>query len=255
MAKLTFLGTGTSNGVPVIGCDCETCRSKDPRDQRMRSSVFLETNLGTKILIDVGPDFRNQALYHRIHWLDGILVSHSHQDHIGGIDELRQINFIMKKSIEIYGTETTLREIQSRFDYIFKPTQWGGGKPRLELCLVEGDLRIKEQKIVPIPVMHGQISINGYRLGSLAYITDASFISEESLKLLNGIKTLIINALRLEPHPTHFSLAEALKIIERISPQKAYLTHLTHTFLYQRDSVKLPSNIAFAYDGLSINWE
>lgn len=253
MASFFFLGTGTSNGVPVIGCDCEVCRSDDPRDNRLRSSGYYISDAGTRILIDAGVDFRQQALRHEIRAIDGILITHSHQDHIGGIDELRQINYIMKQKMELYGTDAALEEIKARFDYIFKPTQIGGGKPQLNLNPVHGSFKIKDQLIIPIHVLHGEIPILGYRMGGLTYITDASVIPEESMELINGTKVLVINALRFVSHPTHFNLEEALGIIEKIKPVQSYLIHMTHNFYYRRDNEKLPQGVAFAYDGLKLD--
>jgi phosphoribosyl 1,2-cyclic phosphate phosphodiesterase len=254
MAKITFLGTGTSSGVPVPGCSCEVCLSPDPRDKRFRTSAFIETPQAG-ILIDIGPDFRLQALKFGIERIDGVLISHSHQDHIGGIDELRQFNFIMKKHIDIFGNKTALKEIRERFGYIFRKTQEGGGKPLINLIKVKGDFTVNGQPVRPVPVLHGKIPILGYRINSLAYLTDASFISEESIKRISGIKVLVVNALRPRPHPTHFSLPEAVRLAEILKPEKTFLIHLTHKFLHDRDSKALPQGINFAYDGLTVDFE
>lgn len=252
MPELIFLGTGTSSGVPVIGCKCRVCTSIDPRDNRLRTSALYRTDKGTQVLLDVGPDFRIQSLKFNITRADGILITHAHQDHIGGLDEVRQLNFIMKKKMEIYGNERALEEIRQRFDYIFKPTQEGGGKPRLNLNRVEGPFRVLEQEVVPVPVFHGEIPILGYRIGGLSYITDASSIPDDSMKLLEGTEILVINALRPEPHPTHFSLNEALEISGKIGARKTFFVHMTHQFLHGEDGKKLPDGVFFANDGLSV---
>ncbi len=255
MSKITFLGTGTSSGVPVPGCSCEVCKSADKRDNRLRSSAFIQTGNNLKILIDVGPDFRFQALKYGIDWIDGILVTHSHQDHIGGIDELRQYNFIMKKHVDIYGNGFALAEIKRRFGYVFRKTQEGGGKPQLNLIRVDGDFSINGQVIKPIKILHGRIPILGYRINKLAYLTDASFLSLNSIKKLAGVKVLIVNALRREPHPTHFSLSEAIGLSGIIRPEKTFFIHLTHNFMHERDSKTLPPGFSFAYDGLSVDFD
>lgn len=254
MSKLLFLGTGTSNGVPVIGCSCEVCLSEDRKDKRARTSAYVTNDTGTKILIDVGPDFHTQALTYKIGWIDGILITHSHQDHIGGIDELRQYNFIMRKKIDLFGTQLSLNEIENRFDYIFKDTQVGGGKPQLDLHLADQPFTLKDQTVIPIPILHGEIPIYGYRMDGLAYLTDASRIPGTSYELLKDLKVLVVNALRFEPHPTHFNLEQALALIDRVKPERAYLIHLTHLFKHERDSKLLPKGVEFAFDGLEIEY-
>jgi phosphoribosyl 1,2-cyclic phosphate phosphodiesterase len=253
MAELTFLGTGTSSGVPVLGCACRVCTSADPRDKRLRTSAIVRADSGANILIDTGPDFRYQSLKHKIFRADGVLITHAHQDHIGGLDELRQLNFLMKKEVDIYGNGLALDEIRNRFDYIFKPTQEGGGKPRLRLNEVTKTFSIGELEIIPIPVLHGIIPILGYRIGDISYITDASRIPPESMKLLEGTKALVLNALRPEPHPTHFSLDEALEIAAKVGAESTYLVHMTHHFKQEEDGKKLPKNVFFAYDGLAVH--
>lgn len=250
MIELTFLGTGTSSGVPVLGCKCAVCASDDPRDTRLRTSAFIRSGKGTGILIDVGPDFRYQALKYGVTHIDGVLITHAHQDHIGGIDELRQVNFIMGKELEVYGNTLALEEITRRFDYIFKPTQEGGGKPKIRLNEVTSEFNVRDTAVIPVPVLHGGIPILGYRIGNLSYITDASSIPPESMDLLKGTEVLVINALRPEPHPTHFSLEQALGTAAKIGPRKTYLVHMTHHFKQEKDGGKLPKDVFFAYDGL-----
>jgi len=251
MPEVIFLGTGTSDGVPTIGCDCVTCRSKDRRDKRLRSSIYYISE-ECKLLIDISPDFRIQALTYNIRWIDAILITHSHNDHIGGLDDVRSINFIMKKSIPVYGNTEAIEEIKNRYSYIFRKTQEGGGKPKVTLHTVEYVVKINGVSITSIPVMHGQIPILGYRIGNFAYITDASYIPPQSFDKLENLDVLVINALRFEKHPTHFNLEEALNVVGLIKPKKAYLTHLTHRFLYKRDSKLLPKGVEFAYDGLKL---
>lgn len=256
--KITFLGTGTSSGIPVIGCNCEVCTSSDPRDTRFRTSAWIETSSGEKILIDVGPDYRQQALLYNIHHIDGILITHSHHDHIGGLDELRQNNFFMRSAIQLYGNKPALEEIRERFGYIFRETQRGGGKPQLFLKeLLPGEtFHIGKQEITPIEVLHGEIPILGYRIDDLLYITDAKSIPEKSMELIHTFKPrkLVINALRYRPHSTHLNIEESLYLIDKIVPEFAYLVHFTHDIKHSELESKLPSGVYAAYDGLTFDF-
>jgi phosphoribosyl 1,2-cyclic phosphate phosphodiesterase len=255
VSTLIFLGTGTSSGIPVLGCTCATCCSDDPRDRRFRTSAYITTDAGTNILIDVSPDFRLQALRHQIHWLDGVLITHAHNDHIGGLDELRQINFMMKQHVGVYGNALSLHNIRSRYNYIFEETtQRGGGKPHLELHRVEPQrtFMIAEQMIRPFEVWHGRIAILGYRLNGLTYITDASGLTPVTLQQLHDTDTLVINALRFRPHRTHFNLEQTLAIIAQVQPRVAYLVHMTHDIKHAEVEKSLPDNVYFAYDNLEI---
>jgi len=253
---LTFLGTGTSSGVPVIGCTCATCRSDDPHDKRFRTSAYVVSQHGARLLIDVGTDFRLQALQHQIHWLDGILLTHGHHDHIGGIDDLRQLNFLMQRSINLYGNALALAEVRTRFDYIFKHTQKGGGKPQLELHEINAPtpLSVNGQTIVPLAVLHGELPILGFQFDGLSYITDASALPPATMQALQHTDVLVLNALRLLPHSTHFSLAEALAIIRDLQPRRAYLIHLTHDLKHADIAHTLPPNVFLAHDNLTIEF-
>ena len=256
MKRLVFLGTGTSSGIPVIGCQCATCLSDDPRDQRLRTSAYLETGQGTKLLIDIGPDFRLQALRHRIHWLDGVLITHAHNDHIAGLDELRQLNAVMHRPVAIYGNAETLAEIRARFSYIFRKTQEGGGKPQIDLSPIQAQhvFSVNEQQIFPLEVHHGEMSILGFRLDGLSYITDANYLSPETLASVKQTELLVINALRFRYHPTHFTLEQTLEMIAQIQPRRAYLVHMTHDMQHAQIAKLLPPHVHLAYDNMEIIW-
>jgi len=252
MIGLTFLGTGTSNGIPVIGCNCPVCRSNDPRDRRTRSSAVVHLD-GRNILIDTSPELRLQALATGLTRVDAVLFTHAHADHVGGFDDLRQFNFLSQSHLPVYADPQTAAELRARFGYAFVDQfPFYGGKPDLWLYEVTGAFTLFGQLVVPIPVRHGRWTVLGFRFGSLAYVTDAKEIPPESLQLLDGIDILVLNALRERPHPTHLSLAEALAVVERIRPQRAYLTHISHEISHAITSACLPPGIELAYDGLSV---
>ncbi|MDO9510803.1 MAG: MBL fold metallo-hydrolase [Bacteroidales bacterium] len=248
--KLTFLGTGTSQGVPVIACDCQVCQSKDMHDKRLRSSVMIETNEHC-IVIDAGPDFRAQMLRAGVKRIDALLVTHGHKDHIGGLDDIRGFNYVMKKPVDVYATATVSKDIHRDFYYAFADEKYPG-VPDMNIHFIEDEaFYIDQLKIQPIPVMHHRLPVMGYRIGSLAYITDCSSISPDSMKLLENLDVLVINALRIKPHISHFNLDQALELAEILKPRKTYLTHISHKLGLHEDVKKiLPHNVQQAYDGL-----
>lgn len=250
--KITLLGTGTSQGVPVVGCQCEVCKSSDPRDTRLRTSAFVETD-GVRLLIDAGPDLRQQLLHNRITNLDAILVTHEHKDHLGGIDDVRPIYFMKKAPIEIYGLQRVLHVIRKDYDYAFKPHPYPG-VPSLHLNPVKDDpFMVGGVEITPVHVRHLTLPILGYRIGSFAYVTDASFIPETELKKLYGLKVLVLNALRIKEHYSHFNLEQALNIIGQLQPERAFITHISHEMgLCSEVEKHLPENVFLGEDGMII---
>lgn len=253
MGNLTFLGTGTSTGVPAIGCGCDVCLSDDPKNKRLRASVWIEQD-GLSILIDTSTDLRTQALRAGIKDVDAVLYTHHHADHVHGIDELRSFSFFRKKQIPCYGNKESIERIKEMFGYIFLGDRAdGGGKPDLSLNHVEGPFAISTVKVTPIAVKHGSLDVLGYRINDTAYVTDCSLIPPSSKPLLEGLDTLILGALGFKAHATHFTVEKALEAIESVKPRAAYLTHLTHNMMHEDVSARLPQGVKLAWDGLVID--
>lgn len=252
--KINFLGTGTSQGIPIIGSLHPVCLSNDPKDKRFRSSILIEKN-NKLLLIDCGPDFRSQMIFGKHNYIDTILLTHEHSDHTLGLDDIRPINHKINKNIPVYALPRVLNEIKHRFYYFFDKKKYPGVSD-IKLCKLEfGKIKnIEGINILPLLIWHGKLPILGYRIDNFAYITDASFIPEESLQALEGLTHLVINALRKGPkHPSHFTLLDALNIIKRLNPNKSYLTHVSHLLGFHSKVIhELPVNVTLAYDGLSI---
>jgi phosphoribosyl 1,2-cyclic phosphate phosphodiesterase len=250
--KVTFLGTGTSQGVPVIGCDCEICRSLDYRDKRLRVSVFLEVD-GKNLVIDAGPDFRQQMLREHVSRLDAVILTHSHKDHIAGLDDVRAFNFLQKQGMPIYGTAKTLEQIKVEYYYAFEGEKYPG-IPVLNLNEITGaDFSFDGIKIISLPVMHMKMPVLGFRVGDFSYITDANFIPDTTLEKLKGTRVLVLNALQKDSHLSHFTLDEAIVQARKIGANQTYFTHMSHKMgLHQQVSKELPAGIALAHDGLTI---
>lgn len=249
--KITFLGTGTSHGVPSIGCKCETCLSKDPRDNRYRSSILLERN-NKKIIIDTGPEFRIQALRANLSSLDAVLYTHTHADHLNGIDDLR--SFTNKDlSLPLYGSRSTIEEISERFSYIFNGTINDTIIPHLSINELKPfeKVNIEGFEITPLLVNHGKLEIFGYKIFNTAYLTDCNSINDETYKYLNNLDILILDALQHRPHRTHFTLEESVIEATKINAKKTYFTHIAHGIKHDRDSKTLPNNMSLSYDTLS----
>ena len=253
--KLKFLGTGTSQGIPVIGCKCEACVSFDPKDQRFRSSALVTTGAGKKLLIDCGPDFRMQMLQNNEDRVDAILLTHEHNDHVIGLDDVRPLIFKTRKDMEIYCSKRVGDELKTRFAYAFAEDKYPGA-PSFELHKITGNFELFDAKVIPVEVMHYQLPIFGFKLKKLAYITDASFISETEKEKLKNLDYLILNCIRKEHfHPAHFILPQVLELFEELQPKKMYLTHISHHIgLHAVTESELPENVHFAYDGLEIEF-
>jgi phosphoribosyl 1,2-cyclic phosphate phosphodiesterase len=253
--KVTFLGTGTSQGVPMIACECDVCLSTDSRDKRLRSSILIEVD-DTTIVVDTGPDFRYQMLRANVKKLHAVVFTHEHKDHIAGLDDVRGFNYIMRQSMDIFATERVQNALKREFYYAFETEKYPG-VPELHLhSIVNEPFKVGQIPVIPIQLMHYKMPVFGYRIHDFAYITDANSIAEEEVEKLKGVKVMVINALRKTPHISHFSLEEALEIIRKVNPERAFLTHFSHQMGKYMDLIQeLPSGVKPAFDGLEIEMD
>jgi phosphoribosyl 1,2-cyclic phosphate phosphodiesterase len=250
--KITFLGTGTSQGVPVIACQCRVCLSPNPRDKRLRSAILIE-NEGTTVVIDSGPDFRYQMLRADVRHIDGLVFTHEHKDHIAGMDDIRAFNYVNKSKVSVYATHRVQQALHREFPYVFDDFKYPG-VPEIEMnTITEEVFSIGSIQIQPVEVLHYRLPVNGYRVGDFTYITDANHIPEKAYDQIRGSRILVLNALRREPHVSHFTLSEALEVVEKVNPEKAFFTHISHQ-LGTNDEVdaELPANVQCAWDGMVI---
>lgn len=250
--KVTFTGTGTSQGVPVISCRCRVCQSPDPRDHRLRSSIIVEDK-DTRIVIDSGPDFRQQMLKARVEKLDGLVFTHEHKDHLAGLDDIRAFNYTAGKAVKVYASKAVQVAIRREFYYAFESVKYPG-VPELELVTIDNaPFRIGTLELIPIKVKHYMMDVLGFRIGAFTYVTDAKTIDPEELRKVEGTEVLVLNALRREPHVSHFTLDEAAGLIQQLKPRLGLLTHLSHQMgLHSEVEQELPDYIRIAYDGLTL---
>ncbi|NPD43944.1 MBL fold metallo-hydrolase [Lentimicrobium sp. L6] len=250
---IEFLGTGTSLGVPMIGCKCHVCKSSDTKDNRMRASLLIKYQ-GKNVVIDCGPDFRTQLLRAGVDDLESVIITHEHRDHIAGLDDVRSINYILRKSVELRLSEESLKAVKVEFPYIFNPGDYQGA-PQIDLVHLDDEpFELNGLKFIPLKVMHRHMKVYGFRIGDFSYITDANYIPDETMAILKGTKIMVLNALRLKKHPSHFSLEEAIEIAQEIGAEKTYFTHLGHLIgKHEYVNPKLPKNMELAYDGLSFS--
>jgi phosphoribosyl 1,2-cyclic phosphate phosphodiesterase len=264
--KVTVLGSGTSHGVPSIGCDCGVCRSTDPRDRRTRPSILIElSSKGSdaasafaravhSVLVDTSTDLRMQAIANNVRRVDAILFTHTHADHIFGLDDVRRYNQMQQGPIACFADAQTVADLRRIFAYVFEPPrQKGGGLPQLSLFRIEGPFVLGGVEVIPIPLLHGAIPVLGFRLGAFAYLTDCNRIPDASWPLLDGVRILILDALRHRPHSTHFSVDEAVAVAQRLGAERTYFTHICHDLPHAATNAQLPHNIELAYDGLVLN--
>ncbi len=251
--KITVLGSGTSQGVPIIGCTCEACCSKDPKDNRLRTSVLVDAG-NDVILIDAGPDFRQQMLREKVSRLDAIIFTHEHRDHIGGLDDVRAFNYINQAPMDVYAENRVINALKKEYNYVFSDEKYPG-VPQLKMHRIdETPFKIGETEIIPIRIMHYNLPILGFRIGSFTYITDANLIDDNSIAKISGTQHLIINALRKRKHISHFSLDEAIETSQKCHAQKTYLIHMSDQMgLHNEVNASLPENVSLTYDGMTIN--
>jgi phosphoribosyl 1,2-cyclic phosphate phosphodiesterase len=253
-ARVTFLGSGTSHGVPMIGCSCVVCRSDDPRDRRTRPSIYLDVPGRASILVDTSTDLRLQALANNVTRVDAILYTHAHADHVMGFDDVRRFNHLQGEALACYATEATWSDLRKTFHYVFTPRQQeGGGVPVIEARTITGPFAVNGVGVVPVTVLHGRMPILGFRFGRFAYLTDCNAIPEESRRLLQDLDVLVIDALRFRPHSTHFSVDEAVAAARELAPRQTYLTHICHDLRHAAVNASLPDGIELAYDGLALD--
>lgn len=250
--KITFLGTGTSQGVPVIACDCEVCTSTNAKDTRLRTSVLVETST-TRIVIDTGPDFRQQLLREKIKRLDAVVFTHEHKDHIAGLDEVRAFNYFYRIKMPVYATDRVEKAIRREFAYIFAEEKYPG-IPEIQLNTITDEIfKIGDMLVEPVNVLHYKLPVKGFKIEKFAYITDANFISMGEKNKLRNLDVLVLNTLRREPHISHFTLNQAIELAEELKPKKTYFTHIAHQLgLHDEVSKELPANIELAFDGLQL---
>lgn len=253
-ATLTVLGSGTSMGVPTIGCDCAVCHSSDPRDKRTRPSILIEYG-GHFVLIDTTPDFREQAIREHITRVDAVVYTHTHADHILGIDDLRPLSFHRPNKIPLYARPDAAEFLRNMFRYIFEPDYKFGGIAQLELRNVDGPFELLGARLEPVPIIHGETEIYGYRIGSAAYLTDFSDIPDPSFEQLRDLDILFLDALRHKPHPTHSTVENSLRIVERLKPKRAFFTHICHDLPHAATNAALPDHVRLSHDGMKLEFE
>ncbi len=249
--KITFLGTGTSYGVPMVGCECRVCMSENPKNSRTRSSIIISDG-EYNILIDAATELRIQCLKNGVKRLDAVLLTHSHADHVLGFDDLRHFNRIQKTNIPVYGSAETVNSIYRMFSYAFKEVSPNGITPRVSLIPIDGKINLSGKEIIPVDVMHGQEKVTAYRFDKFAYVTDVSQIPQDSVEKLMGLDVLIIAALRNRPHEKHLSIEQAISVVSKLKPKQTFFTHIAHDIEHEETDKTLPAGIKLAYDGLSV---